>query len=455
MASISTGALSQWMTLAPEILSEIFLHSIPFPEEKRFARPSNGPTIPAMFSLGISHVCRQWRQAAIGYSRLWSFLDLVQSADQSAESRALQLIATYLQRSGLCQLTIVLTYEYSTRHVLLAQLLQQSSRWVTIYFDAYCLHMASPTSVGPSIEWSQIKFPLLKNVVKFDSGQQVESFNHGENYRPLMDIFQTSNLQRYYNYCSNDVEEDELVYLLDSVVRLRYCFQDDIADVFTDPNIGPQPWEFAYDRLEYASLRVESDILRTHGQGFLHHFDFPNLRGLNLRVVNPFARPNLFARLPNMNLPGYFPNLRVLRICGDVYIDRPTLQNMFNVLAQLTDLTLDLLRSTAMVDNVVELLTPQAGVVRLPQMEHLRISMYPHHHLTLLVTMVSLRFGGLPGAVFAPLRSFMLVAPPDLQAAFSVLTQLRLANGWDIGVKGFKEVDLWEDAFGGEFCLDI
>lgn len=76
-------------TVPPEILGEIFLHSIPQPPE---FPPLVGPLSPT----NLTHICRYWRQVALGTPALWSAIWSKFGLD-APEWHAFQ---AWLERSG-------------------------------------------------------------------------------------------------------------------------------------------------------------------------------------------------------------------------------------------------------------------------------------------------------------------------------------------------------------------
>ncbi|KAF7295628.1 hypothetical protein MIND_01102900 [Mycena indigotica] len=475
---VNSAMQSRWAKVPYDVLGEIFLESIPYAEDERFTQTAyKHPTTLAMFSLGISHVCRQWRQAAIGFPKLWSFLDVVQHGEDTERESKMQLkmlkrTETYLERSGKYQLTILLTYEYSTSHTLLGRLLQESERWVTFCIDAFGLHKSSPTSTNLTTEeWDALKFPALRNLVIFNSDQQSmtdkefwrtegrflmrndrESDDESDNSESesddefdfdwdsdseeegdpdretLDDKFQHCSLIRHYNYCSHNEFENDIVYYTSDAVSLRHTFlhaipeyiitlttlYDQVADT-----AGKRDWEIWWYDLQYAMLNIEeTDNL----DGFLHRFAFPALRGLNLRAGRRvWDTERLLLKNNQFIVPSYFANLRVLRLCGDVSLSNATLTKMVKALDQLTDLTLEMRdRSRGLAFHLVKLLTPQPQLTLVPRLEHLRLCLDFKIHATVvdtLIAMLSLRFEGLPASEQASrttlLQSFMLFAITD------------------------------------------
>ncbi|KAF7295636.1 hypothetical protein MIND_01103800 [Mycena indigotica] len=478
---VNPAIQSRWAQIPQDVLGEIFFETIPYPEEERFASAQNlyeDPTTPAMLSLGISHVCRQWRQAAISFPKLWSFLDVVQVECETKESRVVKLMDTYLQRSGSYQLTIVLGYNHSTRHTLLKRLLQASKRWVTVCIDAYGLYESSPTSTNlTSEQWNAIEFPALKNLVVFDFTQTYTGSCCSEaGSQPkgtLVQKLQTCDIIRYYNYCSHpDLEfQDDILHFADKATLLRYDFRNippslhELATATLDNPDGARQCGFSWPKLRYAMLNIESD---DNIGGFLHWFTFPEIRGLNLRFGRRvWTTDTALVDIKTIQflIPNYFANLRVLRLCGYMDMSSRTFTMLIPTLHRVTDLTIELgHRSSHNVLQLAKLLTDTPHIL-VPRLKHLRLfahSEIPRAHADAFADMLSLRFGGLALAV--KLRSFVLfefadnpTAPTSPRTLLNRLTELQAQNHdkWDVRIEVAELIDLWQAPFGGEFLLDI
>nr|GAT42835.1 predicted protein [Mycena chlorophos] len=176
---------SRW--LPADVLGEIMFESIPFAAETRFTDryASYSPEPRAMLPISLSHVCREWRRAAIGFKKLWSFIDVDQTDDSDA---TLAYLDTYLARSGRYPLTIILTYPAAGHnHTILGRLLRESSRWRTFFCDVYGLFDASPRSTGLTYaQWTTLAFPELKNVVYFKSDHS-DDLDDGEEENGVLD----------------------------------------------------------------------------------------------------------------------------------------------------------------------------------------------------------------------------------------------------------------------------
>ncbi|KAJ7073909.1 hypothetical protein C8F01DRAFT_4557 [Mycena amicta] len=488
---------SRWATFPPDVLGDVFLQCIPSPRGEQYARSFrtsiiNRSKFPdaltggAMFPCGMSHVCRQWRHAALGFRKLWSFIDVEQRQDRSHESRMISLLDVFLERSGQHRLTIRLTYhaKCSARHALLGRLLRHSARWETIYIEISALHAASPRSTSlDDAEWAAVAFPALKNVVLFDTcqdfaddeesassedGESTDSDSDGDGehrdtkYRDsLIDRIPSSQLLCFYDYCSSDTFAAETIYRLHDVIRLRHSFPAGLPDRYKmDPD-----WQISMPHLQYATLEVGNT--RHQVNRFLHRFHLLNIRGLNLSVGR-WGHEKFFPK--NDTPPSYFGNLTVLRLCGYIVMSDTALTQMFDALEQLTDLALELRKPKDyredMARRVTKVLTPRVdvGLARCPNLQFLR--MFLCDDAPNLLAMLRVRFGGLglPTANFVPLRTFTMFVPgwQDYRIPQDLLVGLQKykdEKGWDIRYDNVTDpwgrTDLWEEDFGGEFLLDV
>lgn len=131
--------------LPTELLSEIFLHCV-----DGVIDISNTITIPLL----LSKICSRWRDAAISTPRLWSrlFLQLATPADSQVD-----LVKTWLTRSGGCPLTIYVFWEeppFLPSHPVLNALMEQSVRWQVVF--CYL-----PSVAFPSLSRVRNRLPLL------------------------------------------------------------------------------------------------------------------------------------------------------------------------------------------------------------------------------------------------------------------------------------------------------
>ncbi|KAJ7473972.1 hypothetical protein FB451DRAFT_283145 [Mycena latifolia] len=98
------------LALPPELVAEIFVHFLPsYPERP----PPSGLVSPLLLCL----VCRQWRDIALSTPTLWRAIqiDLNESGSQEMMDWKLQILSTWLSRSGDCPLSVSLRYHIEYR----------------------------------------------------------------------------------------------------------------------------------------------------------------------------------------------------------------------------------------------------------------------------------------------------------------------------------------------------
>ncbi|KAJ7057564.1 hypothetical protein C8F01DRAFT_1060560 [Mycena amicta] len=118
---LAEDILSPVTKLPPELLCDIFRHSLP---DDYLAGSKNA--IPP-WTLG--HVCRLWRMIAVGYSFLWSFIIIRVELPRSVD-RAVAALECQLSRSNTTKLSIFLYCGYyAPVPELIAVLLPTSTRW--------------------------------------------------------------------------------------------------------------------------------------------------------------------------------------------------------------------------------------------------------------------------------------------------------------------------------------
>ncbi|KAJ7890259.1 hypothetical protein B0H13DRAFT_1719999 [Mycena leptocephala] len=153
------------LTLPPEIVSEIFVNFLP-------SYPDCPPHFGLFSPLLLCRICQQWRKIAISTPALWRAIpiDIIPQDDSKTLSKKLELLETWLKRSGSCPLSLKLTQiMYPTPQHLVPQLLQAAmahcQRWehVAILMPFEQLHLIEG------------EMPLLKHLTFGPS-----NFPHGD-----------------------------------------------------------------------------------------------------------------------------------------------------------------------------------------------------------------------------------------------------------------------------------
>ncbi|KAF8207681.1 hypothetical protein K438DRAFT_342507 [Mycena galopus ATCC 62051] len=87
------------LTLPPEIVSEIFIHTLPlYPYCPLFTGPFS-PT-------SLTHICREWREIALSTPALWRAIPLSLDPDDLPFEEQVRISDLWLKRSGSCRLSI-------------------------------------------------------------------------------------------------------------------------------------------------------------------------------------------------------------------------------------------------------------------------------------------------------------------------------------------------------------
>ncbi|KAJ6531565.1 hypothetical protein DFH09DRAFT_1370394 [Mycena vulgaris] len=411
-----------------EILGEIFLASIP--------PLGRSPDPPAHFPWTMSHVCRHWRASALSFPTLWSFLDVEQTQENEENtSPTLDLIKTYLQRSGQHPLTFRLAYAQETihGHPFLECLFQHSARWETVHFESLAL-LAVETLSG---EVDVGEFPKLRSLecsyCEFDS----DAVGEDEILHPIP----WPQLKRYHEYsCSwypDCGRQWAIVQQLTNVVDFRAAFYgvSDSESVIEMPH------------LRFASLAVDRRADQLTINEVLECFDLPRLEGLNLDLWMFHPEEVLCP------MPGMLKTLKILRLCGAVEISNESLTCILTELTMLTELSVALPEFDA--QHMFTLLTPGAETVLVPKLQAVRVVDFACDGETLevVLAMLQARFGGVDGAEFTLLRSFTLWMPWNQQppSIFDSLKAVKERKGWDIRLHANWQGRLWEEEMDETF----
>ncbi|KAJ7073911.1 hypothetical protein C8F01DRAFT_4561 [Mycena amicta] len=507
---------SRWAIFPRDVLGEIFLACISPPRMEEYARMSIWPRPPGRisFPLQLTHVCCEWRETALAFPRLWSFLDVEQNCaaeNVHGAARAIAYLDMYLQRSRQLPLTIFLAYSGARRHDLLNRLLAYADRWETVYIESYALCKPSLRSIGLG-DSKSLTFTHLKALACFDSRFPFIESDSDED-EEAEDEDETWDDSDDEDSESDDDDDDDLVptpallpvqvlplapVLPPAPVPASPPAYDDVdwsastlLDVIPLSNLqryhdygrrkysGPELWEpdeailelssvvhlryffeesslssldsLSLPNVRYASLDLRSGI--NDPKDIFDNLDLPGLQGLNLRVNS-----NVKTIFSN-----YFPfnHLVILRLCGPFFMTNTALTTMFTALGELADLTFEVHSYQFDIAHVLSLLTPRVERTHVPKLQTLRMVLTDKTPPKLLSSMVSRRFGGLEGAEFEPLRTFSVFntgcsanwLPTKLCKR---LQKYQKERDWDLRLvylDGFSP-DLWEEPFDGQFLLD-
>ena len=121
-------------TLAPELLAEIFLHTLPSDTLDLYPVPDGFN--PWKIPLLVSHISRKWRNVALGTPRLWStlriFFKFRFAGYDTLSDSYVALISLWASRSGTCDLGVCLDYHDASLQfssLALRPLTDLSHRW--------------------------------------------------------------------------------------------------------------------------------------------------------------------------------------------------------------------------------------------------------------------------------------------------------------------------------------
>ncbi|KAL5532289.1 hypothetical protein ACEPAF_5858 [Sanghuangporus sanghuang] len=127
--------------LPPEILCDIFLHSLPFSFDK-FRIPFKASISVPLY---ISHVCRAWRTLALSYGELWSYLYIYYTTSRVLNKRKAlaDILDTWLSRTNGSPISYVFrcaldeeddAEDHRRAEYMIKTLLSQQYRWKDVDF---------------------------------------------------------------------------------------------------------------------------------------------------------------------------------------------------------------------------------------------------------------------------------------------------------------------------------
>ncbi|KAJ7148788.1 hypothetical protein C8R43DRAFT_1008775 [Mycena crocata] len=154
-------AVSDVRRIPVELIGEIFALTLPHTRRVGKHTVQQGP-----WRLG--HICRRWRDAALGYPLLWAAITIHNSATVSVKDACpLAMVETHLRRAGNMPLDVTFdwegAYDDSELEHLLNLILQYSIRWETVHLRVH------GTTLGPGPLLSRLnvikgRIPLLRTL---------------------------------------------------------------------------------------------------------------------------------------------------------------------------------------------------------------------------------------------------------------------------------------------------
>ncbi|KAJ7320705.1 hypothetical protein DFH08DRAFT_818965 [Mycena albidolilacea] len=134
------------LTLPPEIVSEIFVAFLP-------TYPDCPPTFGLHSPLLLCQICRHWRAIAIATPELWRAIQISVSRESGKAVAQLELLKTWLSRSGSCPLSINFSFQTYDEEILRTAVLH-SERWECADLLVFSRHLSL----------IQVAMPLLRHL---------------------------------------------------------------------------------------------------------------------------------------------------------------------------------------------------------------------------------------------------------------------------------------------------
>ncbi|KAJ7320718.1 hypothetical protein DFH08DRAFT_890078 [Mycena albidolilacea] len=267
------------LTLAPEIVSEIFLNFIP-------AYPDFPPTFGLHSPLLLCAICRQWRAIAIATPELWRAIQIsVSDGYTSYEAAAqLKLLKTWLSRSGSCPLSMDLSLPDTIEEIPRTAIDEEIVRTAVLHSERW--------------EYANLSIPL--------------------GHMGLLRVANAMPLLRHLTFGFEDLIPSEPIILFDRAPRLKHV----VLTPGFEKSFITLPWgQFTHLDAPFLDLGECAEILRDATN--LVHCNFgicrtndpilvliptipiqPHLRHLDLRYSDEHYYPD-----PSFNLSGLFHNL--------------------------------------------------------------------------------------------------------------------------------------------------
>ncbi|KAJ6457499.1 hypothetical protein C8R47DRAFT_1164176 [Mycena vitilis] len=270
---------SEYPVLPDELISEIFLHTLPpYPDFP----PRIGPSSPVL----LTHICQSWRRIALGTPQLWSVISSLTDYDATHVKSEVRMFRLWLERSRFCPLHLRLgTFEAFASRELVEAVAPHRARleylMSNLHADDHHLFDGSMPLLrhlefivhedkSPRHIVTLRDAPLLRTVVLNDDALSRVAI-------PWTQLTSLTLLRVFPSECTPIlVQTPNLVHC-----KLHVCFRFDGA-----PN-NPNPQDMLLPRLESLIL---SDPGGQPVTDFLHHFVAPALR--ILQVPEYFLAPD-------------------------------------------------------------------------------------------------------------------------------------------------------------------
>ncbi|KAF7982254.1 hypothetical protein HWV62_29485 [Athelia sp. TMB] len=180
-ADAHQGVLSYMRRIPTEILSEIFIHTLPaFPFE---LSAKDAPLL-------LERVCQRWKDVVRSTSLLWSYIQL--DIGHGEDSRTITRIATCLSRSREHSLTIAVNgrnlehQDLKSRFSVLRLLTHQCSRWQTVHLKLPLWAIRKYIIVGSSLlRLHTLHLDITSDVEEDDSTKPLDCFSSAPKLKTL------------------------------------------------------------------------------------------------------------------------------------------------------------------------------------------------------------------------------------------------------------------------------
>ncbi|KAJ7772169.1 hypothetical protein B0H16DRAFT_1714381 [Mycena metata] len=252
------------LSLPNEVTSEVFMHFLP---DYPLRPPLTGIHSPTV----LTHVCRRWREIAVGTPGLWSVISLTSSVIPF--ELQVEIFDLWLSRSRSCPLSIDIVYYGPEVSVAIVRVFQEASRLEDLELDVFACDLP-PTSVD-------VQLPLLRHLdlslENPEPDRDIMLFHHAPQLRTaVLNDSACMSIQLPWAQLTSvtfgPVYPHECVLVLQQTSNLLYC---DLALLLGGSS----------DLIQLKLLRLETLILRESEfpvVGYLDSLVLPALRSLSI-----------------------------------------------------------------------------------------------------------------------------------------------------------------------------
>ncbi|KAJ6588987.1 hypothetical protein B0H19DRAFT_1367471 [Mycena capillaripes] len=265
------------LTLPNEIVSEIFIHFLPiYP----LCPPLTGILSPAK----LTHICRHWREIALGNPMLWRAISLCHN--EAPLTRQLQRSEIWLNRSLNCPLSIVVDHYQDLVPEILAVLVPYRARWEHAeLFDMSPCDLPFIRDTMPLLQYLNLSLDgRAPNVIVFEDIPQLHTVVLTT--YAIADV--TLPWAQLASLTLNGVTRHECLTILPQATSLRHCTLQ--LDFFARGiELSADPHELKLPSLK--SLTLDDNVsFWSSTTRFPDVFIVPALR--SLKILESFLRPD-------------------------------------------------------------------------------------------------------------------------------------------------------------------